>query len=486
MLKRVNLAFEYGLLLSLLVAGEALSAAYWIFFPYLSVLTTFAQADAIVVDALSPFSPALLLMLLYSWIGMLLYKHSNRFSRRLRAFLGPVSSSVKSLFTHSVSGKGLRLLNHPRTLAFIGILGALFLSVIPYRPDLNPNGIPVGIDFHYYIEWIGPMLEKSPGGALYYAMGVASGGSRPLLLIPVYLAVSTGTVSLVHAVEALPAILGPLLVLSIFFFVSETFGDEKLAGIAALATPFSFYVTVGIWAGYYANMLALSVGFAFLTLLFRYWKKQTIVGLFWLILSSIGLLLAHPWTWVIVLTATATFAATTWWAVRKPMIVKTVGLVLVVDLLIDIAKSLVFGASVSVQEASGSFITGLVPTPTIDFWPNIVSGLFGAYDGLLANTLILVLSLIAIISFRPDSLARRFLLVWVAVSSIPILVLSDLAQTRIFYNLPFPIFTALGLLLVQRVKGLGLHSNLVFSVIVLALANYALRSVTSLGAIPSP
>jgi len=468
--------------------GEALSVVYWIGFPYMPSLAIFAQVNTGAFQVLALFSPALLLMILYSWVLKLAYSHNNRLSGRIRNFLAPVSRSIQSIKYHrpDTDTISFQIIDHPRILLMTGIFSALFLAVVPYRPDLNAAGIPVGIDAHYYIEWIAPMLNKPFLGAISYAMGVASGGSRPLLLIPVYFVVVSGTVPLVQAVEALPAILGPLLVLSIFFFVAEAFGDEKPAGVAALVTPFSFYVTVGIWAGYYANMLALSVGFAFLTLLFRYWKKQTTVGLSLLILSSVGLLLAHPWTWVIVLVATASFAAATWWTGRKPMIVKTVGLVLAVDLLVDLTKSLVFGAGVSAQEASGSFNSALVLTPTIDFWPNIVKGLFDAYDGLLANTLILALSLIAIISFRKDGLPRRFLLVWVAVSSIPILILSALAQTRIFYNLPFPIFTAVGLLLLQRVKGLGLHSNLLFSVIVLALANSALRSITSLGAISLP
>jgi len=82
------------------------------------------------------------------------------------------------------------------------MLSALFLAVVPYRPDLNAAGILVGSDAHYYVEWIAPMLDKPFLGAISYAMGVASGGSRPLLLIPVYLVVVSGIVPLVQAVEA--------------------------------------------------------------------------------------------------------------------------------------------------------------------------------------------------------------------------------------------------------------------------------------------
>jgi len=430
-------------------------------------------------------SPALLLMLLYSWALTITYFHNNRLSSRVRTFLAPVSRSIQSIKSSQsiVDKTSLRIIDHPRILVAAGMIGALFLAVVPYRPDLNATGTPVGIDLHWYIEWISPMLARPPLEALSYAMGVASGGSRPLLLIPVYLVVSTGAISLVPALEALPAVLGPLLVLCVFLFVREVFGDEKLAGIAGLSTAFSFYITIGIWAGYYANMLGLSVGFAFLTMLFRYWKKQQMSQLVLLVFLSLGLLLAHPWTWIIFLTVTALFAATIWWDTRKWILLRTVVFVLAIDLSVDTVKSLVFGAQVSAQEASASFAPSLAANQVLNFWPNIINALLVPYDGLLANTLILALSLVAILSFKFDP-TRRLLLLWTAVSSLPIIVLSDLAQTRVFYDLPFPVFFAVGLLILFRSTGRTLNSNLIFLIVVLALANYAFRSVTSLVATP--
>src|SRR5205807_9634299 len=98
---------------------------------------------------------------------------------------------------------------------------AVLLGLIPYRPELNPAMTPVGVDAHYYIEWVNAMLQRSPEGAFAYALGSACFGSRPLLLIPIYLVVGTGMISTVQAVEFLPAVLCPLIVLSIFLFVRE-------------------------------------------------------------------------------------------------------------------------------------------------------------------------------------------------------------------------------------------------------------------------
>src|SRR5437016_2502481 len=324
---KISKSLVIPLILGLFVGTQALSLIYWISFPYVSTLLPFAQLDATISHVLAPICPALLLIVLYSWMGILVYRGVNWFSRKIRTFLGPVSRSVQWLRFSDTSPSMVRerLIDHPRALLLTGIATALFLALVPYRPDLNTTGTPVGIDLHWYIEWISPMLARPPIEALSYAIGVAGGGSRPLLLIPVYLVVSTGAVSLVQALEALPAVLGPLLVLSVFFFVREAFEDEKLAGIAGLSTAFSFYITVGIWAAYYANMLGLSVGFAFLTVLFRYWKKQKMSRLASLVLLSSGLLLAHPWTWIIFLTVTSSFAATIWWGTRRWILLRAAG-----------------------------------------------------------------------------------------------------------------------------------------------------------------
>src|SRR5439155_4695137 len=111
------------------------------------------------------------------------------------------------------------------------------------------------------------------------------------------------------------------------------------------------------------------------------------------------------------LTVTVTFAATIWWDTRRWFLLRTVGLVLAIDLSVDTVKSLVFGAQVSAQEASASFAPSLATNQVLNFWPNLVNALLVPYDGLLANTLILALSLVAVLSFKFVP-ARRLLLLW--------------------------------------------------------------------------
>jgi len=169
-----------------LLAIEGFSVVYWVTFPYLSPLSIFAWIDASFVNLIAPLSPALLLLLVYSWLGVLLYRYDNRLSTRLRSLVRPVASSLRS-FTQINDPRpetSRNFTSHPRILLVLGVASAIILSIIPYRLDLNPNGIPVGIDAHYYIEWVGAMLGQSPAGALSSAMAEPSDKVSTAILPP--------------------------------------------------------------------------------------------------------------------------------------------------------------------------------------------------------------------------------------------------------------------------------------------------------------
>src|SRR5207302_3458977 len=99
-------------------------------------------------------------------------------------------------------------------------------------------------------------------------------GSRPLLLVLLYTVASLG-VSPSQIIEYLPILLAPLLALSTYAFVRYGQGSTSFAGLTALFAPFTFYIPVGLWGGYYANMLALVFAYLFLTLLLLFSKKPS-------------------------------------------------------------------------------------------------------------------------------------------------------------------------------------------------------------------
>ncbi len=474
-------------LLLLAVGIEAVSAVEWAAYPYFpdkSLL--FARMDAALFSILAPFSPALLIMLLYAWAVKLTVSLDNKFSKRLKSYFGQVAQSLSYIRPRISSDSVYRfaLTNRPRLLLGLAVVMAVLLGLVPYRPELNPVMTPVGVDAHYYIEWVNAMLQRSPEGAFAYALGSASFGSRPLLLIPIYLVVATGMISTVQAVEFLPAILGPLLALSTFLFVREGQRNERMAGVASLFSAFSFNATVGMWAGFYANWLAVAEAYLFLATLMSFFRTATTSKFVIMTALSLSMLLTHPWTGVMVLTVAAVFVASIWRDTRKTILAKPILLFLAINIVVDVAKSLFFGGLAAAQDVSGGLSGGSF-SQTLGFWSNITSALFVYFDGLLANAILLGFSLIAMLFIGFHDKFERLLTSWVAIGSLLFPFFDGGGQARFIYDLPFPVLTSIGLLIVIRpIWNRTSHSNLALLLVLLLSANYALRTATNLVAAP--
>src|SRR5437773_8730346 len=261
---------------------------------------------------LSPLSTVFLLELLYAWLLRIAAREATRYSSSARSivrfFSEPFQKVLASLRTRSLSesAQTFKILSRPRLLLIVSLAASILLAFAPYRPDLNPSGTLVGVDSPTYVTWISLMLSKPIAQALQYSFVEGLDGSRPLLLIILYTVASLG-VSPSQAIEYLPMILSPLLALSTYAFVRYGQGNASFAGLTALFTPFSFYLPVGLWGGYYANMLALVFAYLFLTLLLLFSKSPSATKYSAMFALSVALFLTHPWTWVLIATTALVF-----------------------------------------------------------------------------------------------------------------------------------------------------------------------------------
>ena len=266
-------------------------------------------------------------------------KHSNRLNKVVLAFLKP----VRSLDTRSSSADESAVLRHPRVLLIMAMAMGMLLGVLPYWPGLNPNGNVVGLDTPAYINWITQMLARPFPQAISYAFSQADSGFRPLPLILFYSIASLG-ISAQQTVEFSPLVLGPLISLSSYHFVKSGSRNRGAAAISALVACFSFNVTVGIWAGYLANWLAMIMAYFFLAgfFLFERLRRKTI--LVPLSLLSVALLLTHPWTWAMILATTFVFGISRSRDRRKLLTISSAILILS-GVVVDFAKNQVVGGT---------------------------------------------------------------------------------------------------------------------------------------------
>src|SRR5213593_4794907 len=359
----------------------------------------------------------------------------------------------------------------------ISLLASVLLAFIPYRADLNPNSVLVGIDSPTYVGWINQMLQRPLLQALQYSFVEGLDGSRPLLLIPLYLAASTG-ISPNLIIEYLPMVLAPLLSLSTYIFVRFGQGSASLAGLTALFTSTSFYVTVGLWGGYYANMLGMIEAYLFLTFLLMFSKSPSTPRYGAMFALSVALFLTHPWTWVLITTVSLVFALSVWRETGHVIHLKEITGIIACGIVLDLLKSSIFATrTVAADVAITASLAGT--NQLASFWTNLVDALFFTHGGLLGNWIVLALGLACVFALRFRDRFERLLILWVGVASLPFLAMDSYHQARILYDLPIPVLVSVALLFfLPQIGTRNIRRPGLLIVLLLILnANYALESI---------
>src|SRR3989475_10577903 len=462
------------------VAFEALVLAVLGFFPYLPD-PGLSALNMSVFLFLAPLSTLFLLGLLYAWLVKLgtraAVRRSVAFKSFLQFLLVPFRNLISSVRAVSLSdsARTFKILSHPRLMLAVSLFISSLLAFVPYRPDLNPSGALVGVDSPTYVTWISQMTSKPLVQALQYSFVTGLDGSRPLLLILLYLVASAG-VSPDLIVEYLPIVLAPLLSLSSYVFVRYGHGSANFAALAALLTPLSFYVTVGMYGGSYANMLRLIEAYLFLTSLLLFSKSPSTTGYGAMFALSIMLFLTRPWTWILIIIASLVFAVSLWKETSHSIHLKSMIVIISGGIVLDVLKSSVFAT----RTVAADLVTKV---PTVEqvasFWTSLVDALLYTHGGLLGNWLILGLGVLSIFALRFRDRFERLLILWVGVASLPFLILDSYHQARILYDLPIPVLCSIAVLFFLPqvgIRNIRWPGVLILLVLILS-ANYALQSI---------
>jgi len=464
----------------IVLSFQLLVLAILVFFPYLPDLGL-SNINNDTYFLLSPLSTIFLLELLYAWLVRLVARGATRYSSTARSIVyffsepfGKVLASVRTR-SFSESARTFKILSRPRLLLIVSLAASILLAFVPYRPDLNPNGVLVGVDSPTYVTWINQMLSKPIPQALQYSFVEGLDGSRPLLLIVLYMVASLG-VSPSQIIEYLPILLAPLLALSTYAFVKFGQGNASFAALAALFTPFTFYLPVGLWGGYYANMAALVFAYLFLTVLLLFSKSPSVTKYAAMFALSVALFLTHPWTWVLIATTALLFTLTLWRETRLLIHLKSIAGIVIAGIALDVLKSTLFATRTVAADLATKLPTSTDPSA---FWVNLVDGLLYTHSGLLGSWIIPGVGLFACFALRFKDWFQRLVLLWVGVASIPFLLLDSYNQTRIVYDLPIPVLMATTLLFFLPMVGTRntRWPGIIIILVLVVCANYALQGI---------
>lgn len=334
------------------------------------------------------------------------------------------------------------------------ISGSSLITLIPlYVSSINDQDYRGGVDTDFYVRWTSDLINVSLSNGtselLNQVFVVASNGDRPVsLLFILGIAQAAQAMGISNAIDYIPTILAPLLVLSVFFMTREMTLNFRASLFAALLTTMSFQILIGIYAGYYANWLALIIGYSSIGFLFRYLRDPSKADLVIFSLLIVTLLFVHVYTWMMFTFVFALFLAV---LIVKPNYYPRKSLKILLFILscvsiIEVLRSSLIGwvgrdASMQTVELF------LGSEYLIERWDTLVNTTQQFLGALFANPIPYLLSLYWLFKsgvkkkFPPNILILLFFSIAIA----PVLIGDWVTQSRIIYNIPFQVPAAIAL-----------------------------------------
>jgi hypothetical protein len=356
----------------------------------------------------------------------------------------------------------------------------VILSVYPYIPSINSDFQSASVDAQYYVEQINIIRS---GGIFAEGGPLDSANERALSILIFYGLAQIVAQPAASVVAFLPVFLGGLMVFSTYFLVRSVAGKgSMLVLVAPLIVALSRQFIVGIYGGFFSNMLALSVGFVMLLFFFKYQQtgKWGYLGLF--ILTLFFVMFIHVYTWVFfsavvllavgILAFNSVRAGSAWKAEASKYLPVVAGVAATGAVLLGIASQ-TSGVS-GVDFLSGLASESLSEDYFAKRWFNM-NYTFRIYvGGFLNNPLAIILALVW--AFRADykNVFNVLLLASIFVSSFFFLFGDSVVLSRMFYNIPLQIPVAIMIANIAAGKYMGwLGDRTRLLVVALMLANMA-------------
>jgi hypothetical protein len=345
----------------------------------------------------------------------------------------------------------------------LAILISVVLVLIPQHPVINKDNKDIGVDTHYYVTWIGELAKSKNVSDLIYQAFVVQGqsGDRPLSLLFLFLVYQVvGGNNLSDVIEHIPIILGPGIVLAFYLLTVELTRNEKIALIAAFFGAVSFHTLIGIYAGFYANWLALIVGYISIAFLFRYLRSGRLSDIVVFSTLLIGVLFIHIYTWTVLAAVSGTFLVAMLlvviWKKKKKkngninnLFTKRRIIWLLVAILlstaVDITKVLLIGSSGGVEQDVQLAQKYLGIEQFSMRWRILNATMHDSLGGVFSNFIILLLGVFWVLKSNVREPRAIFLMIFLSAGIVPLSFGWWTLQVRVLYDIPFEIPAAIAL-----------------------------------------
>ncbi|MFZ0510510.1 MAG: hypothetical protein WAM14_02790, partial [Candidatus Nitrosopolaris sp.] len=367
---------------------------------------------------------------------------------------------------------------------------SVILAFIPHLPSVNKDNQQIGSDSDSYVNWTKALIHSNSAvNFTKQAFFVQSSGERPLSLIFIYGIVKLFDAqnSLLTIIEHLPLILAPSLVFVSYFLTRELTSSDKASLVASFLTAVSFQTMVGVYAGYYANWIALIFGFSSIIFLIRFLKKRTVSNIALFLVLTISMLLSHQYTWAVFAIVMLVFLIAMIFTrleiegrYSRTGIILLI-LIVLVPVALGIGMTMVIGSGGGLLQDVSKAQAGLSINNFAARWSILKDTVFTYLGGLLSNFIILSLGLYWLYTCKPRDLASLFIFIFLSIGVIPIFFGDLLTQGRILYDIPFQIPAAIAL--TQLTKG---RASVLLLPICIWIVLISVRAAANLYYVPAP
>lgn len=365
----------------------------------------------------------------------------------LNLFINRAKGTIHSLLFYNIIPDKLSNKSIGLYLSLSIVLG-ITLTFLPHIYVTNPYHERLGVDTPRYTQWL-DNIQNQTSNPIFFTLN--SPGDRPLTLIVLLLIKESMKLNTFQAVEFSPVILISPLIIVTFFLTRQLTSNDKVSLLAAFLSSISFQSIVGIYSGFYANWLALILGYLGVGLIVRYLKKPSKFCAAALVVTMTGLLLAHVYTWTVMIAVAFVFLFVLLvlnYYPRKRILL--VYLILSSSIAVDVLKSSWIGSSTGLEADVSLGRQGLGIGQFSERLKTLTDTVQIYYGGIYANIAILGLVLYWLIRCNPKDLASIFLLIFMSSAIVPLFMGDWVLQSRVLYEIPFQMPAAIGLFFIWK------------------------------------
>jgi hypothetical protein len=418
----------------------------------------------LLITIISWFSPVVVFLLVFSFPSKVIWEE-------LRSRLAFISDKYVL---------NLKPANIPKRLKLLSLGSIIVLSIlIAFSPHIfaGSGSPPIGVDTVQYAEIVDTLSDpqKSPDDVFWLLFRDYSDGDRPFTILLVF-AIGSLFSSHLNTIESIeyiiPVILAPSLSIVVFLLARQITQNDLLSLICSFLTAISPQILIGIYAGFYANWLALI--FAYLSSMFMFGFLRT-SNLKYIVLFSLTLvtvIFTHTYTYTIIILVLSIFLLSSLYLKSfSKRVILVVLAAIIFTIFIDLSRSAILGSSSGVTLNLG--VAEKTEAGLSQFesrWSNLVRTVQVHVGGIFGNSVFimgLALAGIIIVSKKPNMVLLSFLISFLSIGILPLFFGDRVVMTRVLYNIPFQIPAALALIWLARQGNVGILASI-------ALLSYSL------------